>query len=58
MLTLQQQISVETVRALRKLQKEQGIITKRSQNTLLAALSDEDLAVVALELARTAAVQQ
>lgn len=36
------------VRALRRLTQETGMITKRSQNQILAQLSDEQLAEVAV----------
>jgi hypothetical protein len=37
---------------LRQLSRTTGMITKRSQNTLLEALSDHDLAIVSLALAQ------
>jgi hypothetical protein len=40
------------IMGLRQLSRTTGMITKRSQNTLLEALSDRDLAVVSLALAQ------
>lgn len=43
---------VSQIKALRKLTAQQGIVTKRTQNTLLASLRDDELAIVAVELAK------
>jgi hypothetical protein len=45
-----QKSAVEKIQALRKLTNETGFRTTRSQNELLASLSANDLAVVALAL--------
>lgn len=46
---------VERVLALRRITREGGMITKRSQNSLLATLSDDELATAALLLEKWAA---
>ena len=47
-----QKDAVEKIMALRKLTTETGCITSRTQNRLLQQLSDDDLAIVARELAQ------
>lgn len=47
------QTVVDRIRGLRKLTAEQGLITKRSQNTMLAELTDIELSIVAAELAKS-----
>lgn len=51
-LTSIQAQALEKVRALRHLTRETGSATTRSQNYILRALADPDLATVAVELSR------
>ena len=50
-LTVKQRKAVETIRNLRKLTRETGTATTKTQNDILRALSSVDLAAVANALA-------
>ena len=47
-----QKEAIEKVQALRKLTRETGCLTSRTQSKILQQLSDEDMVIVARELAR------
>jgi hypothetical protein len=49
-LTALQSDALSKIRALKKVTRDTGMITKRSQNEILGSLSTDDLAVVAREL--------
>jgi hypothetical protein len=50
-LTPRAQFVLDRVLALQQLSRERGVITTRTQNTLLSSLADADLAEVSLALA-------
>jgi len=52
-LTALQADALSKIRALKKVTRDTGMITKRSQNEILGSLSTDDLAVVARELYST-----